>query len=154
MVHCSQLHISVIELDLIQHSAWTDNMLCINSSIIYVSPLHTSVCWQEKEDFDVGSLGFFEKNGESETLPFLKWESGWRGKWHFVLISHSANEVNYCCQHMHYLILHIPHVHTHTQTHTLGDMPCLLRNQHCVKANDTIWCWYTTGCQRQTGYEA
>lgn len=64
------------ELDLIQHSAQTDNMLCINSHIIHVSMLQTSVCWQEKEDFVVGPLGFLDKNGESETLPSLSGESG------------------------------------------------------------------------------
>ncbi len=77
MIHCSQLHKSVIELGLIQHSAQIDNMLRINSHITHVSLLQTSVCWQEKEGFDVGPLSFLDKNGESETLPSLSGESGW-----------------------------------------------------------------------------
>ncbi len=157
MIHCSQLHKSVIELGLIQHSAQTDNMLRINSHIIHVSLLQTSVCWQEKEGFDVGPLSFLDKNGESETLPSLSGESGWSKKmWHFLLISHSLNGVSYCCQHMHYLPPHIPslththtHTHTHKQAHTLGGLHCWEINQNHVKSYSTIWCWSTTVCVRK-----
>lgn len=65
-MHCSQLHKSVIQLGIIQHSAQTDDHLCINTHIIHVSLLKISVFWQEREDFDGEPLGFSDNSSESD----------------------------------------------------------------------------------------
>lgn len=114
-------------------------MLCINSHIIHVSLLQTSICWQEKEDFDVGPLGFLDKNVESETLPSLSRESGWSkkttlsshlsfSKWGELLLStHALPPTPYP----------ITHKCTQTQAHTLGGLHCLLGNKS--KSCQVLW---------------
>lgn len=122
-MHCSELHKSVIQLGLIQHSAQIDYHLCINSHIIHVSLLKTSVFWQEKEDFDGGPLGFSDNSSESgitslwrewlqQDLSFTKWGE-------LLLSTH---------------ILHPVMSHTHIPL------------EACIKSYSTIWCWYTAVC--------
>jgi len=116
-------------------------MLCIN----------TSICWQEEEDFDVGPLGFLDKNGESETLPPLSRESGWSKK--MTLSSHlSFSKWGELFLSTHVLpptpqpitCIH-KHTQTRTNTHKHRHIPleacivCWEINQNHVKSYGTIY---------------
>lgn len=140
MVQYGQFRKSAIEFDLIQHSPQTDNMLCICFLIIHVSLLQTYVCWQEKEDFEVGPLGFLDKNGKSETLPSLSGQSGWSKK--MTLSSHfSFSKWAELLLSTHALppTLHpITHIHKHRHIPSEACIVCWEINQNLVKFYGTI----------------